>query len=90
MSNLREKSNKMSAREQSKRISQGKDEAHHIGKKNNAVVQAEFFALLNLAEIKRDKKWFEKWYECKKECVKRAIYYDLCSKYGNLNHKIPK
>ena len=61
MSDLRKKFNKMSAREQSKRITEGKDEAHHIGKKNNAVVQAEFFALLNLTEIKRDKKWYDNW-----------------------------
>ena len=84
------KTSKFTAREQAKRISKGIDEPHHIGIKSNPVLQQEFFALLNLAINRRDKKWHESWNDCKKDCLKRGLYYSLCSKYGYLNHKIPQ
>ena len=83
-----QKQTKYTAREQAKRITQGIDEPHHIGHINNAIIDQEIFALLNLAVIRRDKKWFDRWNMIKKLAVERGIYSSLIQKHQRLN-KIP-
>ncbi len=84
-----QKQTKYTPREQAKRITQGIDEPYHIGYMNNAVIDQEIFALLNLAVIRRDKKWFNRWNMIKKLAVERGIYSSLIQKHQRLN-KIPQ
>jgi len=55
--------NESSAREQAEKISSGESEPHHIGKKTNKVLIQEYFSLINVKRMFRNKKWQNKWNE---------------------------
>lgn len=79
----------VNARTKAKSISNGSEKESHIGKKTNAVLDYEYFSLINVKPMFRGKDWFKKWNETTKEGIKRGIHYSLLQKYQYLN-KIPK
>ena len=85
--------NKKSPREESKEISEGKEKPHHIGKKSTAVLQQEFFSLINTKEAFRDEKWEKKWAEMRDSTLSHEegnlILASFESKYGHLG-RIPR
>ncbi len=84
---------KKTPREQSKDISEGKEEPHHIGKKSVAVLQQEYFSLINIKEAFRDEKWLKTWKELTANILElgegNLILASFESKYGNLG-RIPR
>jgi len=48
-------------KEESKQITEGKTEPHHIGEKSPEVLQQEIFSLMNTKPAFRDKEWLVKW-----------------------------
>ena len=82
---------KKSPREQSEDISKDKEKPHHIGKKSGAVLQQEFFSLINVKEAFRNKKWWDNWKELDKNLSTHnpSLRSSLESKYGNLG-RIPR
>ncbi len=84
---------KKTPREQSKDISEGKTEVHHIGLKSVSVLQQEYFSLINTKEPFRDQRWLEKWHGMVTEILKlgegNLILASFESKYGNLG-RIPR
>ncbi len=55
-------------RQQSKDISSEKSKPHHIGKRSPAMLQQEFFSLVNFRGGFRDKAWLGKCYAFKQYC----------------------
>ena len=84
---------KKTPREQSKDISEGKTEVHHIGTKTVSVLQQEYFSLINIKEAFRDEKWLINWKSMEKDILKfdegNLILASFESKYGNLG-RIPR
>ena len=84
---------KKSPRKEAEEISEGKEEPHHIGKKTVAVLQQEYFSLINIKEAFRDEKWLETWKELTNDILKleegNLILASFEAKYGNLG-RIPR
>ena len=85
--------NKKTPREHAKEISEGKEEPHHIGKKSVAVLQQEYFSLINIKEAFRDEKWLVTWKQLTKDILQfedgNLILASFEAKYGNLG-RIPR
>ena len=77
---------KKSPREQSKDITSGKSKPHHIGIKGNAVLQQEFFSLVNIKPDFRDNSWNKKFNSLCVEIEKRdpTLLASLKIKYQHL------
>jgi len=72
---------KKSAREESKEISEGKKEPHHIGKYTLETINQEIFSLENTKPMFREKKWKTRLDEIKKAIknrLSRNIEKDIC------------
>ncbi len=84
---------KKTPREQAKDISEGKEKPHHIGTKNVAVLQQEYFSLINTKEAFRNEEWRETWDQLTKDILElgegNLILASFESKYGHLG-RIPR
>ena len=84
---------KKTPREQAKDISEGKEKPHHIGKKSGAVLQQEYFSLINIKEAFRDEKWLKTWQQLTKDILAHdegnLILASFEAKYGHLG-RIPR
>ena len=81
------KKEKLTAREESKLITQGKIKPKHLGKKGSAVYQAEFFSFVNLNEHLRDHNWKQKFKVLNEEIQKNnpELLESLKIKYQRFN-----
>ena len=83
-------------RQQAENISNKKVQEHHIGKKSNAVLQQEFFSLVNqignTATVEESNKFARKWNQTIKEILNlkdgELILSSFKQKYSNLG-RIP-
>ena len=82
------KYSKPTPREQAKKISDGKEKPHFIGKKGNAVYQQEFFSLLN--QNNRDHNFKQKFKVLCEELEKNnpELLASLRVKYQKFQNKI--
>jgi len=62
---------KKSAREESKQISEGKKEPHHIGKYSIEMIDQELFSLGNTKPMFRDPKWHKRIISVREAIQKR-------------------
>ncbi len=72
---------KKSPRQQSREISSGKTKPHFIGKRSPAVLQQEFFSLVN--NKRHDKKWLGLCYAFKQYCPP-DFFTQLQNKYQSV------
>ena len=81
------KKEKLTPREESKLITQGKIKPKHLGRKGSAVYQAEFFSLVNRNEPFRDHNWKQKFKVLCEEMQKNnpELLESLKIKYQNFN-----
>ena len=81
------KKEKLTPREESKLITQGKIPHQFLGKKGSAVYQQEFFSFVNLNEHLRDHNWKQKFKVLNEEIQKNnpELLESLKIKYQNFN-----
>jgi len=81
------KKEKLTAREESKLITQRKIKPKHIGRKGSAIYQQEFFSLVNVKEPFRDHNWKQKFKVLCEEMQKNnpELLESLKIKYQNFN-----
>ena len=81
------KKEKLTPREESKLITQGKIKPKHLGRKGSAIYQAEFFSFVNLKEHLRDHNWKQKFKVLNEEIQKNnpELLESLKIKYQKFN-----
>ena len=84
---------KKTPRKQAEEITEGKEKPHHIGKKSVAVLQQEYFSLINIKEAFRDDEWLAKWKDMTENLISiedgNLVLASFESKYGHLG-RIPR
>ena len=81
------KKEKLTPREESKLITEGKIKPKHLGRKGSAVYQAEFFSFVNVKEPFRDHNWKQKFKVLNEEIQKNnpELLESLKIKYQRFN-----
>ena len=70
-------------REEAKSISKGESKPHHIGKKSGAVLQQEFFSIINTKTAFRDKKYLQKAWDLKNSMTAQQ-FTEFSNKYQSV------
>jgi len=81
------KKEKLTPREESKLITEGKIQPKHLGRKGSAVYQQEFFSFVNVKEPFRDHNWKQKFKVLNEEIQKNnpELLESLKIKYQRFN-----